>query len=280
MPFESPRDATGWSARLALEFARRGERTYLSRRAHEGPLHLQKPLYPEDPAVCHAILVHPPAGIAGGDVLEVDVDVATGAHALVTTPGATKWYRTRGPVATQSVRLRVAERAVLEWLPQESIVFAGAKAHMTWDVSLARDATFVSMEVLCLGRPASGERFDRGEIATSTRFVRDGAPVWIERGVVQGNDRLLDSPMGFAGEPVVGTLLAVSPDVDASLRDACREIAPRAGRGAVTLLPGLLVARYLGPSCEPARSWLSAVWSRLRPVLTGRAPTTPRIWNT
>lgn len=280
MPFDDPRSAAGWPARLALGFAARGEATVLAHREHSGPLVVQKALHPEGPRVCHAILVHPPSGLAGGDRLDVVLDVGAGAHALITTPGAGKWYRSTGATATQAVAARVACGGVLEWLPQETIVYDGARATMAVDVELAGDAVFVGMEVLCLGRTACGERFTRGHLSLATAVRRDGAPVWIERGQIAGGDRLLASPVGLAGEPVSATLLAASSQVSSDLVAACRALPWPAGRGAVTLLPGLVVARWLGPACEPARTWLSALWGVLRPALCGREAVPPRIWNT
>jgi urease accessory protein len=79
---------------------------------------------------------------------------------------------------------------------------------------------------------------------------------------------------------VSGTLWIIGPEVDEALRDACRGIEPILGDGAVTLLPGVLVARWLGPACEPGREWFSRLWACVRPALTGLSAATPRIWNT
>lgn len=270
----------GWSAALDLGVVRSGERSVLGRRRHQGPLHVQKALYPEGGHVCHLVLVHPPGGIVGGDRLAIDLDVGAGAHALVTTPGATKWYGSAARRARQDVRLTLSAGSVLEWLPQETIVFDAADAEMTLAVDMAPGAGFVGMEVLCLGRTASGETFTRGRLAVGTTVAREGAKLWLERGVVRGGDPLLQSPVGFAGAPVTGTLIVASAAVTPALRDACRDVAPCAGRGAVTLLPGLLVARYLGPGTEPARAWLAALWCVVRPTVAGTAPMLPRLWST
>lgn len=282
-PAEDPErllDARSWRAELELGFARRGERTVLVRRRHRGPLRLQKALYPEGDAVCHGIVLHPPAGIAGGDSLAIDVAVGPGAHALLTTPGAGKWYRSAGPSASLVQRIAVGDGAVCEWLPQESLVYDGALGTLATEVELAADAAFVGAEMLCFGRTASGERFTRGALAVATRIRRDGRPLWLERGRIAGGSPLLDSPVGLAGAPVVGTLLAASPKCDAALRDACREVVPAVGQGAVTLLPGLLVARWLGPACEPGRAWFTDLLGVLRPAVAGRPMRVPRIWNT
>jgi len=271
---------SGWRAELELRFARRGERTVLAERRHDGPLVVQKPLYPEGDAVCHCIVVHPPAGVAGGDELRVDARLAPGANALLTTPGAGKWYRSAGPWASQRLAFDVAAGAVLEWLPQETILFDGALARLDADVRLQGDAAFVGWEVLCLGRTGSGERLTRGRCRIATRLRRDGRLLWFESGAIDGGGTLLQSPAGLRGRTVCGTLLAASPALDGAALDACRKPAPREGEGAVTLLPGLLVARFLGDSGEAARAYFAALWHVLRPRVAAREAQDPRIWRT
>ncbi len=277
-------DATfaGWQARLNLEYGQRGDATILTRRVHTGPLRVQKPFYPEGGKVCHSVLLHPPAGIVGGDELAITVSVGDNAHALLTTPGAAKWYRSAAPWATQQLKLVVEKEATLEWLPQETIVFDGARAAMETGIVLDATASFIGWEVLCLGRRASGERFDAGTLTLATRIERASRPIWLERGVLEGGSALLHSPAGLAGYSVSATLLAAGKNLTPMLLAACRELAP-AESGVVhglTLLPEVLVARYLGHSSEAARGWFVALWNLLRPALIGRPAHIPRIWNT
>ena len=152
--------ASSWKASLSLEFGFADQKTTLSRKVHDGPLVVQKPLYPEGHEVCHAIVVHPPGGIAGGDELSLQVKTGNGASTLLTTPGAAKWYRSAGPWAKQSVAFDV--QGALEWLPQETIVFDGALAESAYDVYLGAEAGFIGWDIVCLGRTGSGERFTRG----------------------------------------------------------------------------------------------------------------------
>lgn len=281
MNLADPVTAT-WPARLTLGFERRGEASILARREHFGPLRLQKALYPEGAAVCHGIVLHPPSGIAGGDDLEIAVHVGAGAHALLTTPGAGKWYRSAGARAAQRLAFDLAAGAALEWLPQENIVYAGALADQHSHIRLAADARYLGWEVLCLGRRAAGERFDHGDLRLETRVERDGQPLWLERGTLQGGSPLLEAPAGLAGHSVCATLLALGPGLAAAPLAACRELrSPEAGaRHGISRLPDILVARYLGHSSEDARHWLAALWSLLRPALLGREAHPPRIWNT
>ena len=275
-----PVASASWQAELALGYARRGARSVLATRRHDGPLVVQKPLYPEGDAVCHTIIVHPPGGIAGGDALSLEVTAGEGAHALLTTPGDGKWYRSAGPWARQSLRFELAAGAILEWLPQETIVFDAARADLATHVRLAADARFIGWEVLCLGRTGSGERFSRGELRTSTLVLREDRPQWLERGRIEGGGPLLESPAGLAGHTVSGTLLAAAPGIEDGLVAACREIQPARGEGAITRLPGMLVARYLGDASEAARHWFVALWRVLRPALLQREAVEPRIWRT
>jgi urease accessory protein len=275
--------APGWDARLALSFARRGETAKLVRREHRGPLVVQKMLHPEGPDVCQAIVVHPPGGIAGGDRLALEVDVDEHTHAQLSTPGAAKWYRSAGAPAIQTIAMRAAAGATVEWLPQETIVFDGARATLAASVRLAGDATFVGWDIVSLGRVESGERFARGSFAQRFELVRDGALVWAERSHFAAGDRLLVSPAGLNGAPMFGTFVAAAPVVPTDLLAACRELAIDTGaglQGAITRLPGVLVARCRGASTEAARRWFAALWAVVRPALIGRRAVPPRIWRT
>jgi urease accessory protein len=276
--------AQGWQARLDLRFERRADTTVLAACRHFGPLRVQKALHPEGPAICHAIVLHPPSGIVGGDQLDIAIDIGDGAHALLTTPGAGKWYRSAGAQARQELQITVGAGATAEWLPQENIVFAGARARIASQVELAADARFLGWEVLCLGRRASGEQFSQGELRLANSITRAGRPLWLERGRIDGGGALLDSPVGLAGFSVCGTLLATG-DVEPSLLAECRRVAAtEAGaQVGISTLPGpasLFVARYLGHSSEAARQWFVELWQQLRPVLLGVAAQTPRIWST
>ena len=284
LPVSVPDASASWHAELHLDFARQGERTVLRGNRHRGPLRVQKPLYPEDKGVCQAIVLHPPSGIAGGDHLSIDISVAADAHAQLTTPGAGKWYRSWDPEATQRLALQAAAGATLEWLPQETIVFDGARARMETRVTLETGSRFIGWEVLCLGRAAAGERFSRGRVDLITRIERDGQPIWIERGSFSGSDPMLDSPAGWAGHTVCGTLLCSFPELPQqapALLEALRAIAPAdAALHSITALPGLLVARYLGDNSEAARLWFAELWKTLRPACCRRPAVIPRIWNT
>jgi urease accessory protein len=277
-------------ARLALGFTDDDGVTRLTDRRHFGPLRVQKALYPEHASVCHAILIHPPGGVVGGDRLQIDIDLAARANALITTPGAAKWYKANrnGLVSRQQVTLRVAAGAALEWLPQETIFFNRAQVRLEHHVELAADARYIGAEILCFGRTASGEVFDEGRVAQHTSIRRDGKLLWWEQGVLDAQGGAMQSPLALAGSTVCATLIAVgnrtqSAELIAALRGVPIQdhanADPQANTG-VTQIKSLLVARYLGHSSAAARAWVSACWQLLRPVLLDRPAIVPRIWHT
>ena len=273
-------EATNWRARLELAFDRDGVRTRLARRSHEGPLVVQKPLYPEGDEVCQCIVVHPPGGIAGGDQLRLAIEVAPEARAQLTTPGAAKWYRADGRPSAQHLDFSVARGAVLEWLPQSSILFDGIDARSDVRVRLARDSVYIAFDIVCLGRTASNERFDTGTWRQRIDIERDDALVWSERAVLRGGDGLLRSPPGLNAAPVFGTFAAMAAHIPDDLIAALRKPAPVRGDGSVTRLPEAIIGRYRGDSTEAAHRYFTDLWTIVRPALTGRAAVAPRIWST
>jgi urease accessory protein len=267
---------TPWKAQLDLQFASVEGKTLLAGKRAEGPLAVQKALYPEGDSVCHAIVVHPPGGIAGGDELLLRARAEIGSSALLTTPGAGKWYRSAGPSASQLLEFDV--EGALEWLPRETIVFNGARATLGCEVRLGKSARYIGWEILCLGRTRSGEKFESGSLRLETVVTREGRQLLLERGQINAGGRILHSPAGLGGRTVFGTMLAASPSFDAALLPALRQEMPDCI--AATLLPGLLVIRYLGDSTEQAFAAFSGIWHRLRPAVLSRRAIEPRLWRT
>jgi urease accessory protein len=260
--------------------------THLAHRRHVGPLAVQRPFFPEGPAVCHVYVLHPPGGIVGGDRLHIETRVGGGAHALVTTPAATKAYRTAGPPAAQQSELVVEAGGVLEWLPQETILYDGADIALATRVHLEGDARFLGADLLCFGLPARGEAFARGRCRQVIEVWRDGRPVLVERGRFDGDGAVPAARWGLGGAPVLGTFIASPAPTDsaavlAGVR-ARAEALPAGELASATVLGAgaALVVRTVGASTERASAFLRATWADLRPALLGRAPCPPRVWAT
>jgi urease accessory protein len=269
-----------WKAELTLVFRRVGDRSVLAERRHEGPLVVQKPLHPEGPGVCHAVLVHAPGGIAGGDALTLNLSLEPGARVLITTPAATKWYKAAGRAAHQTGRFEVAKGAVLEWLPLEAIVFDQADARIASHVALVDGAVFAGWEITCLGRRASGEVFRRGGLTQAMEISRDGRLIWNDRIALSGGDRLMTSLVGMGGHHVVGAMVVAGPGLlPADLLGTCRALSPLDGQGGITALPEIVSARYLGGSAENAKIYFESIRQVLRPWYAALHAHRPRIWD-
>lgn len=252
------------------------------RQSHQGPLVVQRPFFPEGRQVCHVYILHPPGGLVPGDTLAIDIDVRERARVLVTSPAATKIYRSDGRTARQIQTLRVGPGALLEWLPQETIVFEGAQAQVRTAVELTGDAAFLGWEILCLGRPACGEAFRSGACRQHWELWRDGRPLVLER--ANFKDDVQRAAWGLRGAAVTGTLLVSSPMLDGvagGLLDDLRAL-PSDSRDlcSATLVGGAVVLRYLGGSAERARKLFEKAWCLLRPPLGNRPACFPRVWST
>lgn len=270
----------GWEAKLRLRYAERSGATRIVERSRSGPLAVQRPFYPEG-EVCHTYLLHPPGGVVGGDSLDINVDVGSGAHALITTPGATKFYRSGGRLATQVQHLRVEDGGILEWLPQENIYFPDANVQMRTQIELAPHARFIGWDLQCLGRPVIDEGFDQGRIASSTLVSVDSELVLVDQLRTEGS-ALVDAAAGMRGHAMQGCLIFYPGDE--AMQERAREVleeraSPTIDHG-VTLVDGVLVVRALGPKTEPLLAALTTVWSGLRPMLLGKEASVPRIWAT
>lgn len=269
-----------WRAQLHLQFQRRGERTVVGKIQHEGPVYVQRPFYPEA-GLCHTYLLHPPGGLVGGDCVHINVYADADAEVLLTTPAATKFYRSRGQPAQQHLRLQLAAGACCEWLPQKTIVFDGALSVSATDIELQPGARLIAWETTCLGRPASQAPYQRGHHDQRLAVHCNGQLIYIERLHLHGNQDAYHALWGLMGHAVTGLLLA-SPGNQAALTAARATITDYNNDGiyACTLISDLLLCRCLSNDAQSVRRWMTALWHRLRPLVIGREACEPRIWLT
>lgn len=283
-----------WPASLKLGFEHTARRTVLRRRGAVGPLYVQRPFYPEGP-IPHVYLLHPPGGIAGGDSLQIELELGPHSEALITTPAATKCYRSAGDRAEVRQRLTVGAGATLEWLPQENLIFNGAHINFELTLDLAPSARLLAIESFGLGRPWSGEQFAAGRLQQSVQIrcadavigvpSAVGSPLLNERLSLDGAGPALTAPWGLGGASAFGALYAWPADAELLrwvqgrlpgslwLADPTLEVA-------VTLIDRLLIVRGRSADLAPLAAALRAAWALLREPLLQRPPCPPRIWNT
>lgn len=277
-----------WHARLSLGFTLQDDHgSVLSKREHEGPVLIQRALYPEGRAICHAVLLHPPSGIAGGDVIDIDVCVGSGAHATLTTPGATRWYKNNGRQARQTIRLHVAAGGRLDWLPLESIFFEQTNAVQQTEIDLDGSAAAIGWEMAQLGSILNATHWDEGTVFSGITLRVDGQMLWVDQGRLDATSSLRNSVAGLAGQPVFGTLWcygeALSPATVETLaetlpwhhelRSGITEIASSGGKA-------LVLVRAIGLHAEDVRGLLTKIWQRLRAEVLGVDGQLLRLWST
>lgn len=271
-------------AELSLGFEKQEGATRLVERRHYGPLMVQKPFYPEGKEVCHVVVIHPPGGVVGGDELAISARIGPSANAQITTPGASKWYKSNGQVSRQKIKIDVQAGGSVEWVPQETIFFDNANVKIDSQITLEKDAVYIGCEILCFGRTASGESFNNGQIQQRTSIHREGKMIWLEQIRLQGGSSAMSGPLALSNKTVCATLVLSGRTLPQSLVDLARaeveKITHGTGRLGITQLKSIVVVRYLGDSSEEARNAMLCVWALFRPEMLGRAGIVPRMWNT
>lgn len=277
-----------WLARLDLDYTLEAERS-VARYLHQGPLRILQSLYPEGDAVCHNVLVHPPSGLVGGDTLDMRVTVGAGSHGLVTTPGATRFYRSEAGLATQQVHAWLESGARLEWLPLEAIAYNGCDGLNRAVFDLAPGAELITWDITALGLPAADMPFAQGTFRQHMEMTGPKGPIWLERGTISATDtRLMNSPLGLAGQRCMATLVFAAGSAIAAERSdralaRARELLEaselRLTAGATSPHPQVIVLRVLSPVTEPAMQLLRQVWAAWRHAMWGLPGAAPRLWN-
>ena len=273
-----------WNASLAVDYSLQAQKT-VAHFQHSGPLRILQSLYPEGDAICHNVIVHPPGGLVGGDTLDLKFSAAEGAHALITTPGATRFYRSAGAPALQRAQLRVAAGARLEWLPLEAICHSGCLAENRLTMELAPGAELIGWDITALGLPVANQPYERGTFLQHIEVPGR----WLERGRIDASDtRLMDSPLGLAGHTCLASLFFVAGSpLTRTRRDALLELTRslsetsplQATAGVTSPQPDVVVLRVLAPLVEPAMNLLRQVWLAWRAELWDLRGSAPRIWS-
>jgi len=276
-----------WQAALELEFSFWENRTLMSKRKHHGPLMVQKALYPEGNAVCHAVILHPPAGIAGGDHLSINVSSRHESKTVLTTPGATKWYKSNGKPSSQTIHLQVNKDAHLDYLPQENIFFDHVAASSRLVIQQEVGSSLIAWEINQLGRTASGEAWQHATTSIVTEWFLNDKLVWLDSSQFDPFCQAIESSCGLSSFSVFGTMWLCSVNVTRENAEDMASNLPWSDsfRVGVTCLDldqghGLMVLRALANEVEDIKQLFIETWMSLRQTVSGLPSHYLRLWNT
>lgn len=251
----------------SLEVAAHG----LARLHQAAPLRVLFPT-PDPGQPLEAVLVNVAGGLAGGDALEARVALREGATVLATTPAAEKIYRSLGDESRIATRLEVGEGAVLEYLPQEAILFEGARLRRTMEAEVSPGGTLLAAESVVLGRIARGEAWRSGALFDSWRLRQGGRLIWADALALEATQR--DAPFGLDGADSLGMILLGAENA-AHHRELARELT----QGSASLVrPGLLLLRFLG-TAGGVRVAMATAIREMRAAAMGRPKSLPRLWT-
>ena len=275
---ERPEGTTreGWRASIDLTLAAtKAGKTVVSYAKHVGALRIQRPFYPEGHTP-HLYLLHPPGGFVAGDELTVNVNVKENAGVLVTTPGASKVYRSSGH--TSLVSNHIIVDGTLEWFPQETILFDESRFSSQTMLQFGAQGRGFVWDIVCLGRPAGDYLYQNGNATLILSLETEQNLSFVDTLRLNPQSRMAKAIWGLKGRCVIGTMIAYPGDE--TLCQQAQMTLQDLPETEVTLLNQVLVVRALGTQAWDVRSRFVAVWKTLRPLLLDRPLSIPRIWNT
>lgn len=271
-----------WQGILELDYQKINNSTQLVKAYSQAPLKIQRSFYPEGKDICHSIILHTAGGMVGGDRLCQTINLQPKTQVVLTTPAASKIYRSSGETAENHINIEVEKQAYLEFIPRETIIFNGAIFSQKIRVNLAESACYLGWEITRFGRTARGEIFNQGQWKSCTEIRQNGCPIWIDRQGFIANEEILNSPHSLGGKPVIASLIwvgkPVSEDMIKSIRQLWEQRETSSQAGVTQLISGLL-CRYRGNSTQEVIHWFTDVWQLLRQNYTGKSIVKPRVWQ-
>ncbi len=265
----------------ALRLAGMGSSTRIADLHQKDPLRVMFP-HPARGDSLTAVLVTTSGGLVAGDVLDIDIRVDESASGLVMPQAAEKIYRSTGTDCRIDVRLAAAADSWLEWLPQETILFQGARLRRRVSVDLQPRARVLAGEITVFGRRAMGESFSRGLLAEDWALRSNGRLLWADAFRLDGPVReVIDHPAGLGGAEAMATAVYAGPDAKrwlTSVRDILEEQLVGGLRCGATLVGGVILVRWLGDAW-PLRRAFGGFWAAFRHRAAGKPAALPRLWH-
>ncbi|GHU05094.1 urease accessory protein UreD [Alphaproteobacteria bacterium] len=260
---------------LEIAFHRKRGADRLSRLSQAAPL---RALFPApgagEPPI--AALTSTSGGVVGGDELRFSLCVEDGAKATFLGQAAEKIYRSADADAVMDVSVSAGCGAWAEYLPQETILFDGARLKRKTCLNIASGGSILAAEMLAFGRSARGEVFTNGLLREAREIRRDGHLIWADTMLLEDDIALLMQERAcFNGAAFCASLILASDDSDRHLELARARLDES---GAVTLVNGVLLARWLTNDFVAMRKNVAMLWRSLRSAAAGLPAETPRLW--
>lgn len=252
--------------------------TRLAELWHHDPMRILMPR-PIGDAVPHVVMLNTAGGLVGGDSVAVEIALGPKARGVATGQAAEKVYRSDGPFVEIANTLAVADRGWLEWMPQETILFEGARLRRRLTLALEGDARCLAAEMVVFGRRARGETVETAIFEDRWDLRRDGRLVWTEAlalGPEAGAQ--LRAPFALGGAAAMAVLVYAARDAGAHLAGLRALFGEQTGIAA-TCLGEVLILRALAADPLPLRRDLARVWRHLRGEAGGLPQVLPRLWH-
>lgn len=272
---------SNWHGKIKLNYQFNQHKTELLSSFTQSPFKIQQSFYPEGEAICHNIILHTAGGVVGGDILDQEIILNDHSQSLITTPAANKIYRSNGKIAQQNINIRLENQTILEYLPQEMIIFNGAKYHQSNIINLHQDSTFLMWEIIRFGRTARGEIFNQGYWQSNLEIWQESTPILIDHICLQGEDDLFHSLTGLNDQPLAATLTYIGnfqkAETLTKISQLCHNSLTYGQAGVTELIKGLN-CRYLGHSTTEVRAFFFKIWQILRLQYLGKNAIKLRVW--
>jgi len=267
--------SVGRAGTLTLEYLRQGQRTVFGQTNCQTPWHLLPPIYLDETGTAYTLLLNPSGGLVGGDHLSIDMSLAAQAHVLISSPSANRVYRSLGEVSVQEIHIRLGPGAILEWLPEHTIPFAGSRFRQSIHVKLAAGATVLLWDAIASGRIARDERWAFASLENEIWITTASGQSVLERYHLNPTER---GGVGLATDwDYVASLYLVSDAVGSEvwkrLEEQLRAVLeehPGSVLGGLSqpAAPGLAV-KLVARSAPDLNAMLGAMWGAIRTHLWG-----------
>ena len=230
------------------------------------------------------IVVTTSGGIVGGDRIAIRVEAGDSSVATITTQAAEKIYRSAGPDSCLAIELTIGSDGLLEWMPQETILFDGALLRRTTTIDAAPGSRLLCGEIIVFGRRARGEKFTHGFLHDSWRVTEGGRLIWADAlHLADDIDAIMNRASSFDGAAALGTLVYRADDAGRHLDDVRAILQDsRDDRciAAATCLDSLLIMRFLGTDAAATRGAVADFWSGFRSTVLNLPANLPTVWKT